>query len=209
MAATITHFVLADKVFDKFFSHLKKDEFFIGNIFPDIRYIGVIDREKTHSDDVIMENIVKGDPFKAGAEFHQLTDKVEAKFANDNGVYSLFPHLEYATQSLKLFSDDILYPIIKNWQEYAAFFKKILPQEQKFGIADKDILKWHRMVQKYISKKPNPETRTELIKGTVMPFQSASTVNNNIEVIKKYEKMKKVILNFYNKFEILLKQYEN
>src|SRR4030043_2339857 len=134
MAATITHFVLADKVFNEFFAHLKKDEFFIGNIFPDIRYIGVIEREKTHSDNVSFEKIIEEDSFSAGAKFHQLTDKVEAKYAKDHDIYSMFSNLEYATQSLKLFSDEILYPKIKNWQEYVSFFTKILPDEQKFGI---------------------------------------------------------------------------
>ncbi|MCX6811158.1 MAG: hypothetical protein NT039_00475 [Candidatus Berkelbacteria bacterium] len=209
MAATITHFVLADKVFDEFFGHLQKDEFFIGNIFSDIRYIGVIKREKTHSDNAGLKNIIKEDSFNAGMKFHQLTDRVEARFAKDNGVYSLFPHLEHATQSLKLFSDDILYPKVKNWQEYASFFTKILPGEQKFGIADKDILKWHQMVKKYISQKPNQKTRTELIKETIMPFEGAPIVNYNIDKIRKDGKMEKIIFDFYNNFEILLQQYEN
>lgn len=209
MAATITHFVLADKVFGKLFQHLKKDEFFIGNIFPDIRYIGVIDRGKTHSDDVSLEDIVQEDSFNAGAKFHQLTDKVEAKYTEDHDINSMFPHLEHATQSLKLFSDEILYPKVENWQEYASFFTKILPQEQKFGIVDKDILKWHQMVQRYISQKPNPKTRTELIKGTIMPLESALIVNHNIEEIRKDDRMEKIIFDFYDNFEILLKQYEN
>jgi hypothetical protein len=209
MAATITHFVLADKVFGEFFSHLKKDEFFIGNIFPDIRYIGAIEKQKTHSDNVSLKNIIKEDSFNAGAKFHQLTDKVEAKYTEDHDIYSMFTYLEHATQSLKLFSDEILYPKVENWQEYASFFAKILPQEQKFGIADKDILKWHQMVKIYISQKPNQKTRTELIKGTIMPFESALIVNNNIEEIRKEGKMEKIIFDFYNNFEILLKQYEN
>lgn len=207
MAATITHFVLADKVFGKYFSLLKKDEFFIGNIFPDIRYIGVIKRETTHSDKVLLKNIIKEDSFDAGRKFHQLADRVEARFADDNGICSLFPHLEYTTQSLKLFSDDILYPKVKNWQEYASFFDKILPEEEKFGIKEKDILKWHQMIRKYISKKPNQKTRTELIKETIMGSESAPMVNDNIKKIRKDGRMEKIILDFYNKFEKLIKNY--
>lgn len=47
MAAPITHVALTEKIFNNIFHNYDKKEFIIGTSFPDIRYLGTIDREKT------------------------------------------------------------------------------------------------------------------------------------------------------------------
>jgi len=41
MAAPITHIALTEKIFDKFFKDKKRKDFFIGTLFPDIRYLKI------------------------------------------------------------------------------------------------------------------------------------------------------------------------
>ncbi|HPR92239.1 MAG TPA: hypothetical protein PLR64_03240, partial [Candidatus Dojkabacteria bacterium] len=48
MAAPITHIVLSEKVLKKFFPRTEKKKFLIGTSLPDIRYLGVVDRNATH-----------------------------------------------------------------------------------------------------------------------------------------------------------------
>lgn len=48
MATPITHIVLTEKVFEKFFKDKTRKDFFIGTSFPDIKYLKVIDRDKSH-----------------------------------------------------------------------------------------------------------------------------------------------------------------
>ena len=57
MAAPITHIVLTNKIFNKYFSNKEKGDFFIGASFPDIRYLKVIKREKTHFNNITLNEI--------------------------------------------------------------------------------------------------------------------------------------------------------
>lgn len=45
MAAPLTHLVLAERIFQKHFSDQHRKVFLQGTSFPDIRYLGVIDRD--------------------------------------------------------------------------------------------------------------------------------------------------------------------
>jgi len=77
MPNQITHIVLTSKVFDQTFVKFNKSEFYIGTIFPDIRYLGVIDRAKTHFADVTLDSVLGAKTsFLAGLLFHNLVDKI-------------------------------------------------------------------------------------------------------------------------------------
>ena len=65
MAAPITHIALTEKIFDKFFKNKTRKDFFIGTSFPDIRYLKVIDRDKTHYDDLSVADLGNDASFSA------------------------------------------------------------------------------------------------------------------------------------------------
>jgi hypothetical protein len=48
MAAPITHIALAEKLYGQYFSDKNKQDFFVGTSLADIRYLGTIERDKTH-----------------------------------------------------------------------------------------------------------------------------------------------------------------
>ena len=80
MAAPITHIALTEKIFNNIFHNYDKKEFIIGTSFPDIRYLGTIDREKTHLSVNNLENINDKSSFISGMKFHALVDKVREDF---------------------------------------------------------------------------------------------------------------------------------
>lgn len=80
MATSITHVVFAQKVFERFFSDKDKLEFFIGTLFPDIRHLGVIARERTHFHNLTIEEIQRKSSFMAGVMFHSLLDEVREAY---------------------------------------------------------------------------------------------------------------------------------
>ncbi len=75
MATPITHVVLTDKIYNKFFSDKNKKEFFIGTLLPDIRYLKVIERNKTHFENLAISDLKDDDSFLSGMKFHSILDK--------------------------------------------------------------------------------------------------------------------------------------
>ncbi len=134
MPAPITHIVLADKVFDKYFFDKDRKEFFIGTSFPDIRYYDNLDREKTHQDGLSIEEIVKESSFLAGMHFHSFVDEKWGNFyrrLEDHQLY-LEP-LQVSAVALKFFEDERLYGHFSGWGQVADFFDGALEEEKNLA----------------------------------------------------------------------------
>ena len=129
MAAPITHIALTEKIFDKFFKDKIRKDFFIGTSFPDIRYLKVIDRDKTHYDGLSVSGLKNDESFSAGVKFHSILDHVREKYIVENDIYSLCPDSKYITQSLKILEDEIFYRHIKDWTVYIGYLNEILQAE--------------------------------------------------------------------------------
>ena len=157
MAAPITHIALTTKIFDKFFKDKIRKDFFIGTSFPDIRYLKVIDRDKTHHDNLSIANLGNDESFSAGVKFHSILDIAREKFIVDNNIYSLCPESKYITQSVKILEDEIFYEQVKDWDVYIEYLNEILLNEKDFGIAEKDIQRWHTLLQQYFQKQPDEQ----------------------------------------------------
>jgi hypothetical protein len=155
MAAPITHLVISEKIFNKYIKEKNKKEFFIGTLFPDIRYLSEIDREITHFDSLDFNVLKKEESFTAGLKLHSMLDRARQKFIVSNDIYSFCPESKYPAQSLKLLEDKIFYQYVDDWREYINYLEDILPEEKKFGINNEDIKKWHQLLQKYFSSQPD------------------------------------------------------
>ncbi|MFC1700858.1 hypothetical protein ACFLZ0_01855 [Patescibacteria group bacterium] len=205
MAAPITHIVLTDKIFNQYFKNKIKKDFFIGVCLPDIRYLKVIERSKTHFNNLTLDDIKKEkNSFLAGLKFHSLTDMVRERFINSKNIYSLFPESEYITESLKLLEDNVLYNKINNWNEFINFLKEILKDELSFGISEKDIKKWHKTLQGYFSQYPDNNIREILLIDLGFSKDIAKKLNFNIEKMEKNKKIIQIIYELYDDFDSLL-----
>jgi len=204
MAAPITHIVLTDKVFNKFFHNKDRKDFFIGTVFPDIRYITNIDRLRTHFSlrSVDLNHINKEkDSFLAGLRFHSLVDDVRERFIRSKNVYSLIPESKYKTQALKILEDKLYYDKVDNWNEIIDFFDKILPEELDFNIKEQDIKKWHGILQRYFSKKPDKDSMEVFARDLNFSEEIQEEITNLIEKIRTDKKIKQASEEFYNNFE--------
>jgi len=193
MAAPITHMVLADKVFDKRFKDEKKKDFFIGSVFPDVRYVSGIKRRLTHHLDLKEKN-----SFETGIKFHCLIDEIWNEFVRSNNYITSF----------KLLGDELLYEKIGNWEEYISYFDKIFPSEFLFNIPEEKIKKWHKILQQYFSKKPNDITRNTFIKSIGVSEERIDRINQNIDLIRNDQGIIKTIEELYDNIEILLNKYD-
>lgn len=198
MAAPITHLVFASKTHQKHFAHLDRDAFFIGTTFPDIRYLGVIDRKKTHLEHMPFFRISRTDAFRAGFQLHTFLDIERERFFSDCGISELFPQTPEAIQALKLYEDELIYDQMEDWEKIVTFFDTIHPQELTKGISEQDVKEWHEIIQGYISQKPNEEVRAELIERMISP-DAAEAIESHIKNMRRNLELRAML-------ELFLKQ---
>ena len=205
MAAPITHIALTEKIFDKFFKDKTRKDFFIGTLFPDIRYLKVISRKKTHYDNLSVVDLRNDESFSAGVKFHSILDCSREKFIIENDIYSLCPKSKYITQSLKILEDEIFYQYVKNWNVYINYLNEILQAEKNYGIAEKDLRKWHSLLQQYFRKQPNSSAIRDFTLSIGFNKKVADEINNNIAVMRTNRKIINIIKNLYKNFDLLIR----
>lgn len=140
-------------------------EFIVGASFPDIRYLGVIDRRKTHNPHPTWSRVVKEkSSFKAGMEFHALVDVVHDRYMAKNKIYSLLPNeCQDSPYYLKFFEDMIVYSKVSRWHEIAGYFDMVLNEELAV-VRDKEAIElWHNNIKHYIEQQPAPKTVQKLL----------------------------------------------
>jgi hypothetical protein len=205
VAAPATHIVLADKVFNDYFAKKDKKKFFIGTSFPDIRYLGAIDRDKTHFRLSNVQDISKSDSFEAGIKFHSLVDNVGLDFMSRRKLYSYFPESEFQLQAVKIFEDGVLYSKLDNWSLIRNFFEDVVDEEKKFGVASKDIERWHDLLRNYLSE-PFDSNKVifKFVEDIGEPKEMAYEMIRVISEVSDRKKAIEIIEDFYSQFDTLI-----
>jgi len=207
VAAPITHIVLTEKIFNKHFSNKNRRDFYIGTVFPDIRYLGVVDRKNTHFpfQEVDLKDVIQEkNSFITGLKFHSLVDDFRERFIKSKNIYSLIPESEYKSQTLKFLEDELNYNKVKDWNKIITFFDDILSEELDFDIKKENIKKWHNILQGYLSKKPNKESMEMIAIDLQFPKEAQKGIINLVEQIRPNKEIRQAIEEFYNNFESFL-----
>jgi len=177
MSSPITHIVLTEKVFDKYFAGLDKKKFIIGTSFPDIRYLANLDREVTHFESMRMKDILGEDSFVAGFHFHSVVDRVMKENNKRLDLYSYFPpNAENTVEAIKTVIDMALKPKIDDWSEIRNIFDEVLDDELVFGASRVVVERWHSMLQDYFVKMPDYRN---VLPGYIV--NNAAVVTTNID----------------------------
>jgi hypothetical protein len=204
MAAPITHIVLADKVFNSHFSDKDKAKFFVGTSFPDIRYLGIIQREKTHLAVEDIEEIQKESSFMSGLKLHVYIDKIREEYISQKGIYDLVPKTRESITAIKLFEDQLLYDRIRDWETISTYFNDVLEEEVDFGLQKPDIQKWHTLLQNLFHIKPELESLSRFMKGLNIDHSQSEAIHKEVLKLNENEGVQKIIKNFYTEFPTLL-----
>jgi hypothetical protein len=204
MAAPITHIVLADKLLGRYFQEKDKRDFYVGTSFPDIRYMGIIDREKTHFSNLTLNILQSLSSFEAGLKLHSLVDRVREDFMKSKGVYSLVPESPFITQSLKFFEDKVLYEKRSDWNEITPFFKDVTRDELSFGLKGSDIGKWHKFLQIYFTSGPNDQNIRTFVAAISKPNEMAVEIIRLTKSMEENAQLRNIVEDFYNNFEELV-----
>lgn len=206
MAGPVTHVILADKVFTKYFQGMDRGDFIVGTSLPDIRYLGVVERNKSHFKNVVIKELTVLSSFEAGFKFHSLVDMAREDYLKNSEYYSLFPASNLLTQASKVFEDRVLYNKLNNWGEIINYFDRIYKDELNLRISEEAIGKWHKILKNYFSHKSKDEDNIALTTEMGFSKERAEEMNNIIRNAQTNE-AEEIILKFYDNFESLLIQY--
>lgn len=154
MASQITHILYGKKVLDLFLRDKVVDEksFFIGTLFPDIRYLGVIDREKTHDFTPTVEGLRNiNNSFELGMYTHSFVDFEREKTLERLGAYNVMEKTKLSSYAMKFIEDEITYDLILDWNKYQAYLDEILEEETRL-VSKESVEKWHKLLQRYFQR---------------------------------------------------------
>jgi hypothetical protein len=133
-------------------------EFIRGTLFPDIRYLKVLKREDTHEKNPHLKDLIesKASPFIKGMKLHAYIDVVRERFVVQ---YKIYKHLskisrKYHATFLKLVEDQIIWDKI-NHSQAITMLETLDDQERKWGVSEKDLLKWHFWLTNYLLTPPS------------------------------------------------------
>lgn len=203
MSAPASHIVFADKIFTKFFPDKDRAAFLVGTSFPDIRYLGVIDRDKTHFPINELSEVEDESSFITGMRFHALLDSISSEYRKSTNMHSLFPDSKFISQAVKFWEDKILYNTIGDWEEIRGFFEVVYEEEKLFGIKDEDLRKWHTLLQSYLIA-PTTDIQIQGFLRGVNEVGMSDEVVRVLKDVKDETKARELIGNFYTIFDDLI-----
>ncbi len=207
MANQITHIILAERMSDQLFNKFDRKSFLIGTVFPDIRYLKVINRDKTHFKGLTFEDILnESNSFTAGLKYHSLVDEVREKYMVDNNVYSLIPESKFAVEALKTYEDEVLYSKIADWNQVKTYLGDVLQDETQLVSQVDKIKMWQSLMQEYFKDIPSDTSRKNFILGVGFNESIAAELNATIAKMRPIPEIREIILNLYAQWDSLLLQ---
>jgi len=206
MAAPITHIVLADKVFNKYFSGKDKADFYRGTVFPDVRYLGEIKRSKTHFENITFFDVKKENSFFAGLKLHSLIDKIREKFTSEQNIYPFLPYSRHIVEIVKLIEDRILYSKVKNWNSVKDSLSSFSKEEFSFKVSRNEIERWHGLLKGYFNKEPKVEDAIDFLSKLKGFKGSLEEIKLMMDKLNGDSKVTEMVFKFYREFETLLEK---
>lgn len=219
MPAPVMHIVLSLLILP-YLPDKDPKEFILGTSFPDIRYLGVIARNKTHNPCPSWDHVVKEkSSFKAGMEFHALVDVMHDNYMATNQVYSILPsQCQDSPHYLKFFEDMLVYTKGSCWKDIADHFDTVLPEELALVNDKRAIELWHENIKRYILQQPAPKTVMQLLDTKLptwygpllkLPMKVnaqyiGSVLSDNLMKLFGDNALCNYILNLYDQFPIML-----
>lgn len=199
MASQITHVVYGQLVLGKFLNgrkNLNLRNFFIGTLFPDIRYLGTIPKEKTHfeKDPNLSGLLTQTTSFKAGLYTHLLIDVERERVVERLNFYQLFPKEPITQYAMKFLEDEFTYSRYRNWKEIQIYLNNALPEEFEFT-DQKTVRKWHSILNDYFAVPPSPESVVRFASHLLIPTDALPAMTKKVHEIRQHKKAIDIIAN--------------
>lgn len=208
MSAPLSHIVFANKLFKKIKPISDLQVFYIGVCFPDIRYLGIIDKDKTHWKITNLNELNQGTDFERGIKCHILVDLIRASYMKKANIKSIAPDSEFSSMVIKFHEDQIRAKDFSA-QEIAEHLNKIVEDEYSFNINENDLKKWHELIRKYLLSNYDEQSILNLTNQFIRSEHISSEVKRILPLIKKNSEIIAILEDFYKNFDTILDAYIN
>ena len=210
MSFQISHLVLGIEGYKNFCNKKEKD-FFIGNNFPDIRFITNQKREDTHFLSLNDLKFLDTDTsFMSGYRFHLLTDLIQREYyIKNNYLFLKYGGFEKIKTPLIFLEDILFFNKIDNIKKYILFFDDVLNDEMELKIEKEKIIQWHKIIKQYFSSKKLNEEDIKKFRSNFIIYNE-NEFNEQLEmlnILKKDSDIIELINNFYSNFNEEIKKY--
>src|SRR5437879_5644374 len=182
MPSTLAHIVYGLDFLELRRPELERGAFLRGVIFPDIRYLGVIDRSKTHYGVALGVVLNEPNSWRTGYLHHNWLDGVWNDFFHHFGLDDVRDAI--TLQALKLLEDELLYEEIPEREEIAASLAEVDQQALNFGIPPETIVRWGGLIGQAFVSRPSATTRLELLKKLSFDDQTIQSLEDRIAELK-------------------------
>jgi hypothetical protein len=204
MPGPISHLVYAEKLLPIIPAATDATAYYIGTSFPDIRSLGVIEREKTHPTGLRFEAVQQAtDGFAAGMLLHAYIDEVREAFVRSRNAYAGLPDSYLSTVALKICEDERLYARSARWELYIRMFDTILPQETAFGIDASAVQTWHQLHQRFLALPPR-KTIEQFLHGMQLAEADVAEIMRLLPIIDATNVLDTYLDEFYDRLEELV-----
>lgn len=199
MAASITHVVLAERLRLKYWPEMDRSLYLVGTLFPDIRLLGSMPRERTHVKGVTLDAIAEAPtPFFSGMLVHSLVDVVRHDYMQEH-LYRVTRPMWAAEKPGKFLEDELRRGEIADWETIAGYFGEPSPEELTYEAPAEEIRRWHALQADYIREAPTAQTRHKLI-WSIYPTRGAELMQRGIDWLHQDSEAREVLERFSRDF---------
>jgi hypothetical protein len=200
MAASQTHIVFAERIRLKHFPEMDRADYLVGTLFPDIRLLGSMPRERTHVTGVRLKDAAEAPtPFFTGMLIHSLVDEVRHDYMYNNGMYTKKRPKWAAEKPGKFLEDELRREEIADWDVIAAYFGEPRPEELTYEATDSEIRRWHNLQADYIRVRPSKKSRHRLI-WSIYPSRGALLMQKGIDWLHSDPEVHQILERFNDEF---------
>lgn len=215
-ASQVIHAKIGEKYLEKHEPHLRLTEnqkraFFLGTLFPDIRYIAKIPRTATHKKGMTLELVQRERHlFEKGIKLHSWMDDARKNIVKKSNINAKLKRVPGTLRQKKLFlrilEDEVLYSQ-KDWSHMAALTKNSIQEEENTGISLSYINNWHRVL-KYSFTAPPSENLQFLLNMRVsflrIPDEILQAWAEILPHLAKDPEIRKYVANLMHEFDLIL-----
>lgn len=184
-----------------------KFAFIAGTLFPDIRYLGTLDRDETHEEHVKLHSIRLADSaFSAGVLLHCYVDEKREAFVKKRKAKRLLKKVpkKERTKFLKVLEDEICWEQVG--KEAASLAMQSRYSEESVA-GDAAVCQWHQEMTLYFEQRPS-----ELLKRLAeenRPFiqLSPESVKRWAELLPRYAEDPRLIAYTREMLEFVSKDF--
>lgn len=208
MASQIAHIVYAQKYFSAIESgrladvseakyptgKINKEEFILGTIFPDIRFIDdSVKRKDTHLKFYPVNLDFLGlNSFFAGWKFHLYCDMRREEILNKYDFYSLDKAVDLYGRPAKFLEDEIIYDSYDNWEKVYNYFNDLPRLEEGLPVNQDTLNLWYAIMASYIKQKPD-QSQIEIVISKLVNLPNKKEVAAAVSELRKNKKAIKIL----------------